>query len=349
LDYLAYAGTEEGRSPIDRKPLIMAGITHQRSKGEIEVLERGSGLILKENIPKYIEMALKSMFAKGVKRITTSHYADQLMTRLSIKQGKQYDDEKSAKDIPGFVKLHNLDVNEIEKPLSEYKTFNEFFSRALKTSSRPVSDPEDPRVFVSPADCRLTVFPEMLDATKLWIKGENFTIENLLGPRAPDLAARYVSGSLTICRLAPQDYHRWHWPVNGKVTKITHIAGNLLTVNPIAINRQVDVYTTNKRCIIEVETADYGTVLMIAVGATMVGSIILLCEEGSTGKKGEQQGYFAFGGSTVLVLFERGAVRFDDDLVKNSKRPLETLVKCNTHLGKALRPSSPKAAASVKK
>jgi len=197
------------------------------------------------------------------------------------------------------------------------------------------------------------VFPEMLDATKLWIKGEKFTIEGLLASRATDLAAKYVSGSLTICRLAPQDYHRWHWPVSGKVTKITKIDGALLTVNPIAVNRNVDVFTTNKRQIIEIATESFGTVVMIAVGAMMVGSIHLLVEEGSVGKKGDQQGYFAFGGSTVMMLFERGVVKFDDDVQKNSRRPIETLVKCNTHIGKAMGrggaatpTSSPKAKAS---
>jgi len=357
LDYLAYAGTEEGKSTINRKPLIMEGVTHQRPKGEIEVMERASGLIIRENIPKYIEVALKAMFTKGVKKLTTSKYAENLMARLSVKQGKVYDDEKSAKDIKGFIELHNLVVDEMDRKPDEYKTFNEFFYRELKPSARPVADPDDPKVLVSPADSRLTCFPEMMDATKLWIKGEKFTIEGLLGPRS-DLAPKFVSGSMVICRLAPQDYHRWHWPVNGRVKQITKIQGTLFTVNPIAINKNVDVFTQNKRDVIEVESEAFGTVVMIAVGATMVGSIHLLCEatpvpngqgtEYLPHKKGEQQGYFAFGGSTVIVLFERGSVRFDDDLVKNTKKPMETLVKVNTKIGKAQpRAGSPKTGSVV--
>jgi len=356
LDYLAYAGTEEGKSPINRKPLIMEGVTHQRPRGEIEVMERGSGLIIKENIPKYIEVALKAMFAKGVKKLTTSHYSENLMARLSIKQGKAYDDEKSAKDIKGFIELHNLKVDEMDRKPEEYKTFNEFFYRELKPSARPIADPDDPKVLLSPADCRLTCFPELMDATKLWIKGEKFTIEGLLGPRA-DLASKFVSGSMVICRLAPQDYHRWHWPVSGRVKQISKIPGTLFTVNPIAINKNVDVFTQNKRDVIEVETEQFGTVIVIAVGATMVGSIHLLCDAtpGANGqpefvphKKGDQMGYFAFGGSTVIALFERGSVRFDDDLVKNTKKPMETLVKVNTKIGKAQpRAASPKQGSVV--
>jgi len=347
MDYLAYAGTEEGKSPMNRKPLIMEGVTHQRPKGEIEVFERTSGLIIKENIPKYIEVALKAMFAKGVKKLTTSHYAENLMLRLSAKQGRVYDDEKSAKDIKGFIELHNLKIDEMDRKPEEYKTFNQFFYRELKPSARPIADPDDPKVLVSPADCRMMCFPEVMDATKVWIKGEKFTMEGLLGPRGNDLASRYVSGSMVICRLAPQDYHRWHWPVNGRVKQITKIDGTLFTVNPIAICKNVDVFTQNKRDVIEIDSEAFGNMVLIAVGATMVGSIHLLCEpeplvkgfaatEPKPHKKGDQQGYFAFGGSTVICLFERGAVRFDEDLVKNSKKPLETLVKCNTKIGKAM-------------
>jgi len=233
----------------------------------------------------------------------------------------------------------------MDRKPEEYKTFNEFFYRELKTSARPVADPDDPKVVVSPADCRMMCFPELMDATKLWIKGEKFTVEGLLGPRA-ELAQKFVSGSMVICRLAPQDYHRWHWPVPGRVKQITKIAGTLFTVNPIAINKNVDVFTQNKRNVIEIESEHYGTVVMIAVGATMVGSIHLLCEatpsasgqglEFKPHQKGDQQGYFAFGGSTVIVLFERGVVRFDDDLVKHSKKPLETLVKVNSKIGKCV-------------
>jgi phosphatidylserine decarboxylase len=85
------------------------------------------------------------------------------------------------------------------------------------------------------------------------------------------------------------------------------IDGDLYTVNPIAVNKNVNVFTMNKRVVCPLESPEFGTVGMIAVGATMVGSINFLRHEGDKVKKGDQHGYFAFGGSTVLVFFEKGA------------------------------------------
>jgi len=129
-------------------------------------------------------------------------------------------------------------------------------------------------------------------------------------------------------------------------------------VNPIAINKNVDVFTQNRRNVIEVESEGFGTIVMIAVGATMVGSIHMLCEgkakadgtiEYEAHKRGDEQGFFAFGGSTVIMLLERGVARFDDDLVKNTKKPMETLVKVNTRIGKATSRSgaSPKSGSII--
>jgi len=142
---------------------------------------------------------------------------------------------------------------------------------------------------------------------------------------------------MVIARLAPQDYHRWHIPVNGKLGERTPIPGTLFTVNPIAIRQNVNVYTRNKREILELQSKEFGFVVMVAVGATMVGSITILIPDGATVRKGDVHGYFSFGGSTVLLFFERGAIKFDDDLVNNSNDQMETLIRVNTRIGRALR------------
>ena len=172
---------------------------------------------------------------------------------------------------------------------------------------RPISDLDDDSVLVSPADCRLNVFNSITDATKLWIKGKQFSVDELFGSEAAETRAKYgpmfLGGSLVIARLAPQDYHRWHFPVSGKLSARVPVDGCLYTVNPIAIKKELDVYTENKRMLHFVETKDFGTVCMVAVGATVVGSIHITAEDGATVKKGDEHGYFAFGGSTVLLLF----------------------------------------------
>jgi phosphatidylserine decarboxylase len=301
----------------------------------LRLQDRKTGLLIQENIPIYLKVAMKSLFSSGVARaVSTGSRSIALMTKMSEKQGRKYNDPASVKDIPGFVHLHNLNLDEVSKPLNEFKTFNEFFARELKPTARPIGAPDDPTVLVSPADCRMIVFPDIKDATEIWIKGDKFTVENVFGPNCADLAPRFKDGSLCIARLAPQDYHRWHFPCNGKLGRKVPIPGALFTVNPIAINQNVNVYTMNKRVINELDSNEFGKVILIAVGATMVGSITFLVEPPAEANKGQQHGYFSFGGSTVLLFFEPGTVEFDADLVANSKQKLETLVKCCESIGK---------------
>jgi len=321
----------------------------QRDENNIIILDRQTGILVKENIPVYIKVAIKSMFQLRAGRLVMgTHEMVNLLTKLSVKQGIKYDDPKSAADIPAFVKLHCLNLAEVDKPIEQYATFNEFFARGLKASARPIAEPNDPTIAVSPADCRMMVFPDLKEATDLWIKGDQFTIESVLGDKCGDLAARVKSGSMVIARLAPQDYHRWHFPIAGKLGRKVPIDGALYTVNPIAVNNNVNVYTMNKRVVCEIDSVEFGKVVMVAVGASMVGSIKFLADGAGTAfKKGDQHGYFCFGGSTVLVFFEKGRIEFDADLLANSRHKLETLIKCNARLGKATGPADAQAAAAA--
>ena len=157
--------------------------------------------------------------------------ARRLLKSLSIKQGLKYDSPESARDIPAFIEFHQLNVNEMLDPIDSFKNFNEFFYRKLKPDARPVESPDDPYRLVSAADCRLMTFETVSDATKLWIKGREFTVGRLLGDNYKADFSRYEGGALAIFRLAPQDYHRFHTPVDGKVGKMTYIAGEYYTVN----------------------------------------------------------------------------------------------------------------------
>jgi phosphatidylserine decarboxylase len=158
-----------------------------------------------------------------------------LLSSLSVKQGKKFDNPASARDIKGFIAFHQLDLSEVLLPLDQFKTFNEFFYRALKPGARPCAGQDDPRVIVSPADCRSVVFNKTDDATKIWIKGREFTIKRLLGDAYPDDVKRFEKGGLGIFRLAPQDYHRFHIPVDGVLGEPKLIKGEYYTVNPMAI------------------------------------------------------------------------------------------------------------------
>lgn len=249
-----------------------------------------------------------------------------LLKSLSFKQGKKYDDPASAAEITPFIAFHQLDMGEVLLPTDQFKNFNEFFYRALKPGARPCSAPDDPRVIVSPADCRSVVFNTLDTAQAIWVKGREFTVERLLGDAYPQDAKRYHGGSLGIFRLAPQDYHRFHIPVDGVMDEPKLIEGEYYTVNPMAIRSALDVYGENVRVLCPIDSVAHGRVMVICIGAMMVGSTVITRKKGEQVKRAEELGYFKFGGSTLLLLFEPGQMRYDDDLVDNSRSALETLV-----------------------
>lgn len=217
-------------------------------------------------------------------------------------------------------------MSEVLRPVEQFKNFNEFFYRQLTPNARPCSAPEEPKIVVSPADCRSVVFDRMDDATNIWVKGREFSVERLLGDAYPEDAKRYKNGGLAVFRLAPQDYHRFHIPVDGVMGTPKTIEGEYYTVNPMAIRSALDVYGENVRVLVPIDSVAHGRVMVICVGAMMVGSTVITRKPGEKVARGEELGYFKFGGSTLLVLFEEGVISFDSDLVENSKGPLETLV-----------------------
>ena len=249
-----------------------------------------------------------------------------LLKSMSVKQGKKYDDPASKAEIPKFIEFHRLDLSEVLLPLDEFKSFNEFFYRALKPDARPCSAPNNPRIVVSPADCRSVVFNRIETATNVWIKGREFSVKRLLGDAYPEDASRYEGGALGIFRLAPQDYHRFHIPVDGVMREPRTIAGEYYTVNPMAIRSALDVYSENVRIVVPIDSPEFGRVMVICIGAMMVGSTVITRKTGEEVKRAEELGYFKFGGSTLVLLFETGKMVFDSDLVDNSNGALETLV-----------------------
>jgi len=159
----------------------------------------------------------------------------------------------------------------------------------------------------------------------------HFTLPNLFND--PSIASKFTLGSLVIARLAPQDYHRFHIPIDCTIGPSVSHDGALYTVNPIAINQNVDVYTENKRVCTLLDSPVFGTVAYVSVGATMVGSIHITSTQGQHAHKGDEHGYFAFGGSTILLLFEPDKIIFDQDLLVNSSKPIETLIKMGSRIG----------------
>eukprot|EP01137_Pigoraptor_chileana_P025438 Opistho-2@94946 len=304
--------------------------------GNILVQDRLTGAIVEEKMPVFIRVAIRLMYHTNMGDSTVRNSRVQrIMARLTEQQGTKFDNPSSVSHIRPFIKFHNLDTDEMADTLDSFKTFNEFFYRKLKPGARQLADP-DPHVAISPADSRCVVFQTVDDATRVWIKGKHFSVEALVG--GPKLAAPFRGGSVAIFRLAPQDYHRFHMPVDGIVGHTLNIPGKYYTVNPMAVRQNVDVFTENKRTVTFIDSDVFGRVAYVCIGAMMVGSVILTSKRGARVSRIDEHGHFAFGGSTVVILFPADKICFDRDLLKNSAEGLETLVRVGMSIGRT--PSS---------
>ncbi len=243
--------------------------------------------------------------------------------------GWRMDRPGSHKKVVPFCETYGLDTSEFEKPGENFDSFNDFFSRRLKSTARPM-DP-DPDAAIFPVDGRHLGFQDISEAEGVFVKGQKFDLPALLGDAA--LAGQYREGSLVISRLCPVDYHRYHFPVSGIPGNPRLVNGFLFSVNPIALRRRLNVLWENKRCLTILETERFGKILTVEVGATCVGSIRQTFSPEKPVLKGAEKGYFRFGGSMVLTFFEKGRIRLDEDLLENSRQGLELYARLSDRMG----------------
>lgn len=330
-------------SPFGAIKGITNYIPFSGEKKTLLVVDRDTGHLIEEKIPTYIRTSLKLMYNTRAAKAVGSKKARRILQHMTVSGGKRSDSPASRKEIRPFIEFHGLNPDEFLEDVESFENFNQFFYRKLKPSVRPLAYPNDPKIAVSPADCRCIVFPSISMATELWIKGRNFNLETLLCD--PALVEQYKGCSVGIFRLAPQDYHRYHIPVDGVMGPSVTIEGAYYTVNPVAINNSINVYGENKRVLTQIFSPQFGPVMYVTIGATIVGSIVLTTREGDHVKRGDEHGYFAFGGSTIVLLFERGRIKWEEDLLTHSAKPVETLVRMGSPIGRTpvsrVPPSSP--------
>ncbi|KAL0085359.1 phosphatidylserine decarboxylase-domain-containing protein [Phycomyces blakesleeanus] len=306
------------------------------NNANIIVQDRRTGQLIEERMSVYIRLGMRLVY-KGTNTGIQSKTAQRILTNMTLRQGRRFDAPISVREIPAFIKFHKIDMSEVLQPLSSFNSFNEFFYRVLKPNSRPCDSPDNPDVAVSPADCRMMAFGTVDDATRLWIKGIEFSLSKLLDD--PNAQITFGGGSLAVFRLAPQDYHRFHSPVDGTITSIRYVAGQYYTVNPIAVRTTLDVFGENARAVVSIDSERFGKVSVVCVGAMMVGSIIITAKVGMKLSRTDELGYFAFGGSTLVVIWQKDVIELDKDLINNSKNTMETLVRVGNHIG-TRRPSA---------
>jgi len=241
--------------------------------------------------------------------------------------GKRMDRPVSVSKIAPFVKKYHINLNDFQK--KDYKSFNDFFIRELKPGARKIDTSEN--VVISPGDGKIQAWKNIAYQNFI-VKGYRMNLHGFL--RNDSLANVYAAGSLILLRLSPADYHRFHFPVSGKLSPVTKIKGEYYSVNPIALRQDIRIFCENKREYQIISSKKFGNVLMSEIGATFVGSIIQT-HRGDTAVKGGEAGYFKFGGSSVILLFQKGKIQIDADLLRNTRNHLETQVRMGEHLGVA--------------
>ncbi len=233
--------------------------------------------------------------------------------------------------VKSFVKAFHMDTSEFLDPVDSFRSFNDFFIRKLKPEVRPLANGNN--VAILPADGRYLVYPNILRSDGFLVKRQKFSLDRLL--QDPQLVHKYEQGALVLARLCPTDYHRFHFPFDCIPEKTRTIKGPLFSVNPIALKRNIHILSENKRMITPLHTKNLGTVLYIEVGATYVGTIHQTFIPQKSYEKGDEKGYFSFGGSCIILLFEPSRIEFDQDLLEVSHRKMETRGLLGQPLGRA--------------
>lgn len=226
-----------------------------------------------------------------------------------------------------FVRKNGIDLTQFEP--ARFRSYNEFFSRKIRAGLRPID--REPSHLIAPCDSKLTVLP-ITPESRFLLKNTLYTLPDLLKNKA--LAASYAGGYAMIFRLTVDDYHRYCYVDDGEKEGNVRIPGVLHTVNPIA-NDVYPIYKENAREYSVLHSRHFGKVLMMEVGALLVGKIVnhhgaaRVC-------RGQEKGYFEFGGSTVVLLLEKDKAVIDGDLLENSRRNIETVVRMGEKIGRAV-------------
>lgn len=235
----------------------------------------------------------------------------------------------SAKKIRPFIHHFEVDESEFLDSVDSFSCFNDFFIRKLKPGARPIALGSN--VAIIPADGRYYCYPDISQTDGFIVKGKKFCLEELL--QSQELAKVYAEGSMVLARLCPSDYHRFHFPCDGLPGPTQLINGWLYSVNPLAIRKNFNIFTQNKRTLCEIDKTAFGKILYLEIGATCVGSIQETYAPGVWQPKGAEKGYFEFGGSSLILLFPKNTIKFDEDLLAATKHGFEIRCLLGQQLG----------------
>jgi phosphatidylserine decarboxylase len=253
-----------------------------------------------------------------------------LKKKLFSKLYGHYCDTKiSSRKIKSFIETLNIDMSMYSKAHDKYSSFNDFFIRSLNPKARII--PKDKNILISPCDGKVSAYVDIDLNNIVQIKGFTYSLKELLQDN--ELYNLYKGGTCLIFRLCPTDYHRFHFFDDGTCGDTTKIKGHYYSVNPIALKSVKKLFCQNKREWSIFHSDNFSDVIYIEVGATCVGSIIQSYNPNSKIIKGDEKGYFKFGGSTVILFFKSDVVTIHEDIIAQTQLGFETSVLMGEKIG----------------
>ncbi len=236
---------------------------------------------------------------------------------------------RSARQIEPFIRRHHIDMSEF-KP-GPYRSFAEFFDREFLPGARTF--PQAPREMGAFAEARYFGWQKVKADQRFPVKGRSLSAEDILGGTAH--AARFRGGPVLLARLSPMDYHHVHYPDDGKTLLSDRRGRRLWTVNWHALLHQDSILFTNERQIQLLETANFGSLGFVEVGAMSVGRIVQSHPTDRPFARGAEKAVFKFGGSAIVVFGEAGKWSPCDDILAHTEDGVETLVRLGEPLARA--------------
>ena len=306
-------------------------MTNSAKSKEIQYFNRSTNKVETEKV--YGDYFVKLLYESNSGRMLAPIFASKILSKI---YGTIQSSMLTQVKVPKFVENFNIDMSEYKKGSVEvdnqnlsYKSFNEFFIREFKSGKRKFI--QDPLQMPAPCEARYFGYEAIDENVAVPVKGKYLKADALLGDI--DKAAPFIGGPLVIARLCPVDYHRYHYPDSGKTIDAYPIHGEFHSVNPVALKNKPDIFIENERRVAILDTINFGKIAYIEVGAAMVGKIIQSHDESKSFRRGQEKGYFLFGGSTVIILGEKRRWAPSKDMIENTLNGMETYIKLGDEIG----------------